>query len=421
MSSSTERVETGAVAGVVRLLCDARLATLAGAAVTAAVRGIGGSVVALIVLALPFSFVPLRSWDRRGSLFSRSRILLSCDVIMTLVVMGLLVAVVGIPEFAVVYAGASTALFGVVLGRRWALPVSVLLVAWDVLLLVVGGQSFGGRGVTTTAIGAIAILGLGWGGDRLGQLLRDQVKTSDELAGIRSLEAAAQERAHLAREMHDSLAKTVHGIGLLGSALAEQLRRDASPRERTARLIELACCDANRDTRSLIGGLRALTQGSLQDAVDASARRWERVTGVALSLEVVSDDDLAPAETVDAQVSWAVVRLLDEALDNIRQHARASTVRVALQMGERVRLTVADDGRGFDLPADGLLNGADLQAAGHFGLVGMAERAASLGGRIQFASAPDVGTRVSISLPRNPERAEADEPQARERVDSVSA
>lgn len=126
MNSSTGRVETGAVAGVVRLLSDARLATLASAAVTAVVRGLGVGVVVLIMLALPFSFVPLRSWDRRGSMFSRSRILLLCDVIMTLVVMGLLVAVVGIPEFAVGYAGASTALFGVILGRRWALPVSAL-------------------------------------------------------------------------------------------------------------------------------------------------------------------------------------------------------------------------------------------------------------------------------------------------------
>ena len=408
MSSASESMHTDAVAGVVRLLCDARLATLAVAALTASVDAAGGAVV-FILLALPFSFVPLRSWDRKGSMYSRSRILLGCDIVMTVVVMALLVVIFHVPEIGAVYACATTALFGVVLGRRWALPVSALLAAWHVLLLMVGDQPLGWKSITAGATGGAAVLGLGWGGDRLGRILVDQAATADELARTRSLEAATQERAHLAREMHDSLAKTVHGIGLLGAALAEQLRRDASPYESTARLIEVACRDANRDTRSLISGLRALTQGSLRDAVEASTRRWADATGTPVSLEVPVDAAPTGVDAVDAEVAWAVIRLLDASLDNVRRHARASTVQVGLVLSDGIRLRVTDDGCGFDLPADGLVDAPGLQAAGHFGLVGMVERVESLGGRIRFVSTPGVGTQVLVDLPRHVDRCDGGE------------
>ncbi|RYV52224.1 sensor histidine kinase [Pengzhenrongella frigida] len=422
MSAEGEDAETGAVAGVVRLLCDARLATLCVAALTAAMDDAGGAVL-FIVLALPFSFVPLRSWDRRGAMFARSRILLWCDVLMTLVVMGFLVVTFGIPEIGAIYACATAALFGVVRGRRWAAPVSAALATWQVLLLVLGGEPIAWQSATATFTGAAAILGLGWGGERLGEILRHQVAISRELTRTRSFEAATQERAHLAREMHDSLAKTVHGIGLLTTALAEQLRQDGSPREPTARFIEVACREANRDTRSLLKGLRVLTHGSLTDAVRASIQRWSDATGIGASLEVVdgavgsdgavvpdgvvgsdgavgSDGVVTPGGAVDAEVSWAVVRLLDEALDNVQQHAKATTVRVELHLGDDVQLSVVDDGRGMELAADGGIDVDALHTGGHFGLVGMTERVGDLGGRVRFASGPGAGTSVLVELPR---------------------
>jgi signal transduction histidine kinase len=87
-----------------------------------------------------------------------------------------------------------------------------------------------------------------------------------------------------------------------------------------------------------------------------------------------------------------VLRIIQEALANVRKHAQASRVRVAIETVEGAsRIVVADDGRGFDLNA--------LDQAQHFGLRIMRERAESLGGTFHVESAPARGTIVTVQVP----------------------
>jgi signal transduction histidine kinase len=97
------------------------------------------------------------------------------------------------------------------------------------------------------------------------------------------------------------------------------------------------------------------------------------------------------------ETAVAVFRIAQEALRNAVKHADASEIEIRLTgYPDRVRLTVTDDGRGVRGGADS----ARFVAQGHFGLAGMRERAAMIGGRLDVQTAPDYGTVVVLELPR---------------------
>lgn len=92
-------------------------------------------------------------------------------------------------------------------------------------------------------------------------------------------------------------------------------------------------------------------------------------------------------------------RMAQEALNNVRRHAQASKVVTTVEFADgRVRLTISDNGRGFELPA----RMSDLAAAGKLGLMGMHERARLLGGTLVIQSEPGRGTTVVVNVPIQP-------------------
>ena len=97
---------------------------------------------------------------------------------------------------------------------------------------------------------------------------------------------------------------------------------------------------------------------------------------------------------LDPEVEGACLRVVQEAVANVVKHAAASTVRVRVTYGERrLRVSVTDDGRGFDM-------GSDLPTfGGHWGLLGMRERASQIRGRLRVRSAPGHGTKVVLWVP----------------------
>lgn len=387
-----------AASGVVRLLCDVRLGALAVAVVVLVLRADDGDTYSalLILLALPFSFVPLRTWDRSGEALVGSRILLGADTAMSAIVVAVLGGPARLGEFGAVYAGATLALLGVMIGWRWSVPAALGLAAVQTGVVVLLHRPSGWQVIGPVA----ALLGLSWVGDRLGRLLRDQATMAHQLVEARSRAAATQERALLAREMHDSLAKTVDGIGLLAAAHADQLRRVGSPLEPDARLIQVSCQTAHDDARTLLGGLRASSATALGEAVEAAVRRWQ-----VSAAEVRVDLACAPGTgVVGADVAWAVVRILQEALDNVGRHSSATAVSVRLEVVDAVRLTVTDDGTGLGVGGGADLDLDRLRAAGHYGLVGMAERAMALGGEVRFLPGEGRGTRVEAAVPRESSR-----------------
>ncbi|HEX9369914.1 MAG TPA: ATP-binding protein, partial [Roseiflexaceae bacterium] len=132
---------------------------------------------------------------------------------------------------------------------------------------------------------------------------------------------------------------------------------------------------------------------ALPAALEELGRRFAAETGSAVTTSLALTGPRLPA-----RIEEALYRIAQEALVNVRRHAQAAAVQLDLRLaGDHVRLTIADDGRGFDAdqPAD-----PAARAHGHgFGLIGMRERARLLNGTMQICSSSGAGTRVEVAIP----------------------
>jgi len=215
-------------------------------------------------------------------------------------------------------------------------------------------------------------------------------------ARVRALKARfagiLEERTRLAREIHDTLLQGVTGIELQLRAVCPHVR--TSP-ERAAEvldgIIELAE-KTSRDARQAVWDMRPAAiggGGGLAPAVETAARRLTAGTLITIRLSVSGRERRLPAAH-----ETAVLRIAQEAVANAVRHARARTIRLRLAYGtRRLRVAVIDDGRGFTVEED------FRSYAGHWGLLGMQERAAGLGGALVVRSAPGRGTKVALLLP----------------------
>ncbi len=211
--------------------------------------------------------------------------------------------------------------------------------------------------------------------------------------------AVAQERLRIAHEMHDGLAQVLGYVNTKVQAANEYLRRGKSE-EAKQQLRELAdsAREAYTDVRESIIGLRALpnAERSLTDALREFVERWREQSGVVAELSIDPDLRLRPA------VELQLIRIVQESLTNIRKHARATKARVDLRRdGERLRVTIADDGTGFDVTQ------RTRGEFPRFGLTTMRERAESIGGTLAIDSAPGLGTTVTFTMPLSPATSES--------------
>ena len=200
--------------------------------------------------------------------------------------------------------------------------------------------------------------------------------------------AVASERARIARELDDTISKSLLGISMVADSLVTAAQT-ADRQVLDQQLTELAWLARRTvsDARCIINDLR---EEALSDEVRSVATGWGILTGIHVSL------DLAPGGTVPADARGEIMAILREALRNVEQHAHASLIRVLLRRaGQLLVLAVEDDGTGHRLPADL----ATLRAAGCCGLAGMNERARRLGGRLIVESQPGRGTRVQVEMP----------------------
>jgi signal transduction histidine kinase len=123
----------------------------------------------------------------------------------------------------------------------------------------------------------------------------------------------------------------------------------------------------------------------------------KRQTGLAVEMREAGGE-----RELEADQQRAVIRIVGESLRNVAQHAGARHATVTLDYGDtEVVVTVADDGAGFDPVA----MSANAEGHGHFGLIGMRERAEAVGGRLCVTSAPARGTSIEATIPYEPSRA----------------
>jgi PAS domain S-box-containing protein len=202
--------------------------------------------------------------------------------------------------------------------------------------------------------------------------------------------AILAERTRLAREIHDTLLQGFTGVGLRLLAVANRVTGQPETAAALREVLALAQ-KTLEDARRAVWDLRApaLTAGALPAALRTAAE--DCVRGTTLELEY---DVSGPPRPVDPAVEAVVVRVTQEAITNVVKHADARTVRVRLSFeARRVRLSVSDDGRGFAVASD-------FQAyGGHWGLLGMRERASQVHGKLSLRSSPGHGTELVFLLP----------------------
>lgn len=221
--------------------------------------------------------------------------------------------------------------------------------------------------------------------DMLAWLLTER---DTEIHHLRELLHTAEqsEQRRIARELHDGLAQLTSA----GYLQLQELGRSYRPRNEHARVAFQQALDCTRraalEVRRMIAGAppTELVERSLVDAIVREALAlvddgWSVTTA------------LTNLAAMPATLELALFRIAQESLHNIRKHAGRCTVRVALVcVDTAIRLEIHDNGRGFD-PA--------RIPFGHFGLAGIRERVALLGGTVELWSCEGVGTRISVTVP----------------------
>lgn len=206
--------------------------------------------------------------------------------------------------------------------------------------------------------------------------------------------AVAEERVRIAREMHDGLAQVLAYVNAKAQAVKGFLEKgDASEARSQLDQLAVAAREVLTDVREGILALRTQTEPGhgLGEAVSRFLSRWEDQSGIHGTVEY--DPDLQLGQTAELQL----LRIIQEALSNVRKHSGATHARVLLRHdADRLLVDVEDDGAGFD-PGTSRPGGSP-----RFGLAIMRERAASIGGTIELDSAPGQGARVHVEIPLSP-------------------
>src|SRR5262249_35528811 len=196
------------------------------------------------------------------------------------------------------------------------------------------------------------------------------------------------ERGRIARELHDTLIQGFAGITMAIQALA--LRLPPSNERTTLEEIVGDAGQSLREARRSLSGLRQDdVRSGLATAVAEAARQLTEANDVRLKLAL---DDCR--QNLPPDVEYNLLRIAQEAVLNAVKHSGARTLQVSLERSsERLCLLVKDDGKGFDE--------GGAPPAGHWGLIGMKERAAQIGAEFQVRSVPGRGTTVSVTCRRN--------------------
>ncbi|MFG3195129.1 sensor histidine kinase [Streptomyces sp. NPDC048208] len=396
----SEGLQVRALQAVGRQVFGFRLAMIvlaAPAALLNAAPGLGARLVgAAVVVTFMVSYVLFRDWGRFGPLLLRHPSLLAADTLF-----GSLLLVSAGPDTTLAYVSVCTPLLaGLLYGWRGAACFASLQ---SLILLLVHATLDAGR--HTGLAEALLLPGLcvitGAMGSTLRNLMLRLGTATHALTAVRARLAAAEavqaERARLAREMHDSLAKTLHGVALASDALAVTASSAAPDPARLRREAELVARSARRaaaESRELLTDLREeVPQAPLWPQLNLQAADFTTRTGLPVTCRLTGD----PVPPLPPPTTRALLALTAEALDNAHRHASATQVVVSAGVQDgHLRLTLLDDGKG--LPAGVTLQ--TLRGSGHFGLLGMAERAASAGARIRIGRGEHAsGTEIGVELP----------------------
>ncbi len=280
---------------------------------------------------------------------------------------------------------------------------AVLAFSLAVVLAIVFTRSIG-RPLTRLADAADRIAGgdiatpiIEEGAGEIGRLAKSfermRLTIVHERGQVRLL-AVLEERDRIGREMHDGLAQVLGYVNTKALAVREFLQHGKVD-EADGQILELvsAAREAYTDAREMIVGLRMndIRKRSFATLVEEYIDRFKRQSGISVRLEILpSWDDAALPEKAKIQS----LRIVQEALTNVRKHSQASQVAITLKSDpSSAQIVIEDNGCGF------LLSRLLRPDFSRYGLRTMRERAQAVGGTLRIESAPGEGTRIVASLP----------------------
>jgi len=236
------------------------------------------------------------------------------------------------------------------------------------------------------------------------QLSDDEIELLDALAShlasaLEGLRAAAlereaavgEERALLARELHDSIAQSLAFLKIQAGLLRNAVnRQQAAQVQTTLDELDAGLKESINDVRELLVHFRTRTNtGDIESALQETLQKFQHQTGLPTRLQTEGEGLPLPA---DVQVQ--VLHVVQEALSNVRKHADASHVSLHVHKGSQWRLVVRDNGNGYDT--------GQQHGETHVGTKIMRERAERIGATVSIESVPGQGTTVTLLLPPNP-------------------
>ena len=213
--------------------------------------------------------------------------------------------------------------------------------------------------------------------------------SSEQLRNLAAhlLSVREEERARISREVHDELGQALTAVKMDLAWLAGRLPRRNGQMLKRIRSTRQLADDIIQSIRRISTELRpAVLDLGLAEAVEWQVQEFQTRSGIQCTVRLLT------REVVASNASTAMFRIFQETLTNVARHAKATRAEVVLQkQRDWLVLLIRDNGRGFDQ--------ADPSLSKSLGLLGMRERAAILGGRVNISSAPGKGTTVTAWIP----------------------
>jgi len=213
--------------------------------------------------------------------------------------------------------------------------------------------------------------------------------SSEQLRNLAAhlLSVREEERARISREVHDELGQSLTAVKMDLAWLAGRLPQRNGPVLKRIRATRQLADSIIQSIRRISTELRpAVLDLGLAAAVEWQVQEFQARSGIQCTVRLLAREEVA------SNASTAMFRIFQETLTNVARHAKATRAEVVLQkQRDRLVLLIRDNGRGFDQ--------ADPSLSKSLGLLGMRERAAILGGKVNISSAPGKGTTVSAWIP----------------------
>lgn len=374
----------------VGLISDIRLGLVLACELGIMASNSNRGVMTVPLLGLTINWITLRAFRKHPHLIVGNWIYLCSDLLVTCIVVTTLPSIFtgGLP-LSLAYIIASSLLVGLISQAFWASLWSVG-VTMSLALLKIHDTSL------STVVAAAMVAGIFISillGNRLNSQFVEISQLSAEAAFARAEERALAERLTIARDLHDSLAKSVHGIRMLAETLDSSLTLERHPDAELSRLIFESADEASREARLVLDGLRSGGDDDAIGALQEEVNRWGARTGITITTSRTESQPPLPCST---ETMWQLQRMVGEILTNIEKHAHATSVNANFFYdSEHFYLDIYDDGIGFNNSM------SNLNQEGHYGLTGLKERATSLGGHISVDPHSEFGggTRVSFHVP----------------------